>query len=124
MHAAGFVSALLAGLSRPNCWTLAEPAGHASPDVMQHLLARARWDDDGVRDDLRDYVVEHLAVGVDPADPVGAVLVADETGDLKKGRHTVGVARQYTAPRGGSRTRRSASTWSTSPVPGTHSSTG
>ena len=54
MHAAGFVSALLAGLSRPNCWTLAERAGHASPDAVQHLLARARWDDDGVRDDLRD----------------------------------------------------------------------
>ena len=45
---------------------------------MQHLLARAVWDADAVRDDLRDYVVEHLG------DP-GAVLVIDETGDLKKG---------------------------------------
>jgi SRSO17 transposase len=56
---------------------------------MQHLLGRAVWDEDKVRDDLRDYVVEHL--GED-----GAVLVIDETGDLKKGISTVGVQRQYT----------------------------
>jgi SRSO17 transposase len=60
---------------------------------MQHLLARARWDTDGVREDLRNYVVDHLA------DP-GAVLVIDETGDVKKGSHTVGVARQYTGTAG------------------------
>lgn len=63
MPAAGFVSALLAGLSRPSCWALAKRAGHASPDAMQQLLARARWDHDGGRDDLRDYGVEPLAVG-------------------------------------------------------------
>jgi SRSO17 transposase len=60
---------------------------------MQHLLARAAWDADAVRDDLRGYVVDHLA------DP-GAVLVVDETGDLKKGVHTVGVQRQYTGTAG------------------------
>jgi hypothetical protein len=60
---------------------------------MQHLLARAVWDEDKVRDDLRDYVVEHL--GED-----GAVLVIDETGDLKKGTSTVGVQRQYTGTAG------------------------
>src|SRR3954447_19711987 len=60
---------------------------------MQYLLARAVWDTDGVAEDLRDYVVDHLA------DP-GAVLVIDETGDLKKGTHTVGVARQYTGTAG------------------------
>ena len=60
---------------------------------MQHLLARAVWDHDGVRDDLRAYVVEHLG------DP-GAVLVVDETGDLKKGTQTVGVQRQYTGTAG------------------------
>jgi SRSO17 transposase len=54
---------------------------------MQHLLARAVWDEDGVRDDVRDYLVEH------PGDPA-AVLVVDETGDLKKGTGTVGVQRQ------------------------------
>ena len=60
---------------------------------MQHLLARAKWDADEVRDDLRSYVVDHL--GDDEA-----VLVVDETGDVKKGDHTVGVQRQYTGTAG------------------------
>ena len=60
---------------------------------MQHLLARASWDTDGVRDDLRDYVVGALG-------DTDAVLVVDETGDLKKGVHTVGVQRQYTGTAG------------------------
>jgi SRSO17 transposase len=92
-RARAFVLGLLAGLPRVNCWTIAEHAGEASPDGMQHLLARAVWDADAVRDDLRDYVVEHLA---DPA----AVLVIDETGDVKKGAKTVGVQRQYTGTAG------------------------
>jgi SRSO17 transposase len=78
------VLGLLADLPRKNCWTIAEHAGEPSPDGMQHLLARAVWDEDGVRDDVRAYVVEHLG---DPE----AVLVVDETGDLKKGTATVGV---------------------------------
>jgi SRSO17 transposase len=89
----GFLLALLADLPRKNCWTLAERAGDATPDGMQHLLSRARWDTDGVGADLRDYVVEHLG------DP-GAVLVIDETGDVKKGNRTVGVQRQYTGTAG------------------------
>jgi SRSO17 transposase len=56
-----FLLALLADLPRKNCWTIAEHAGDATPDGMQHLLARARWDTDGVREDLRYYVVDHLA---------------------------------------------------------------
>ena len=88
-----FVLGLLADLPRKNCWTLAEHGGDATPDGMQHLLARARWDTDGVREDLCDYIVEHLA------DP-GAVLVIDETGDVKKGSRTVGVQRQYTGTAG------------------------
>jgi SRSO17 transposase len=87
------VLGLLADLPRKNCWTIAEHAGDATPDGMQHLLARAVWDHDGVRDDLRAYVVEHLG---DPQ----AVLVIDETGDLKKGARTVGVQRQYTGTAG------------------------
>src|SRR6266581_4894937 len=59
-RARAFVLGLLADLPRKNCWTLAEHAGHASPDGMQHLLGRAVWDEDGVRDDIRDYLVEHL----------------------------------------------------------------
>jgi SRSO17 transposase len=92
-HARAFVLGLLADLPRKNCWTLAEHAGQATPDGMQHLLAGAVWDHDGVRDDIRGYLVEHLA---DPA----AVLVVDETGDLKKGTATVGVQRQYTGTAG------------------------
>jgi len=89
----GFVLGLLADLPRKNCWTIVEHAGESSPDGMQHLLARAVWDTDGVRDDLRDVVVEHLG------DP-GAVLVVDETGDVKKGTATVGTQRQYTGTAG------------------------
>jgi SRSO17 transposase len=87
------VLGLLADLPRKNCWTIAEHAGDPSPDGMQHLLARAVWDHDAVRDDIRHYVVEHL--GEDDA-----VLVVDETGDLKKGTTTVGVKRQYTGTAG------------------------
>jgi SRSO17 transposase len=92
-RARAFVLGLLADLPRKNCWTIAEHAGNPSPDGMQHLLARAVWDHDGVRDDLRDYLVEHLS---DPE----AVLVIDETGDLKKGSQSVGVQRQYTGTAG------------------------
>ena len=49
------------GLDRKNCWTIAEHRGDISPDGLQHLLASARWYADAVRDDLRDYVVEHVA---------------------------------------------------------------
>lgn len=92
-HAAGLMLGMLSGLDRKNCWTIAEHRGEVSPDGLQHLLARARWDADAVRDDLRGYVLAHFA------DP-GAVLVVDETGDLKKGVHTVGVQRQYTGTAG------------------------
>jgi SRSO17 transposase len=83
----------IAGLARKNCWTIAEHAGDATPDGMQHLLERARWDADAVRDDVRGYVAEKLA---DPQ----AVLVVDETGDVKKGTATAGVQRQYTGTAG------------------------
>src|ERR671911_2021596 len=92
-HARALVLGLLADLPRKNCWTIAEHAGQATPDGLQHLLAGAVWDHDGVRDDVRDYLVDHLG------DP-GAVLVVDETGDLKKGAATVGVGRQYTGTAG------------------------
>jgi SRSO17 transposase len=92
-RARAFVPGLLSELPHKNCWTIAEHAGDPNPDGMQHLLARAVWDHDKVRDDLRDYLVEHLG---DPE----AVLVVDETGDLKKGTTTVGVQRQYTGTAG------------------------
>jgi SRSO17 transposase len=90
---AAFMAGLLAGLPRVNCWSIAEHAGDAGPRGMQRLLSAAVWDEAGVRDDLRGYVLEHFA------DP-GAVLVVDETGDLKKGTATVGVQRQYTGTAG------------------------
>ncbi len=92
-HAAGLMMGLLSGLDRKNCWTIAEHRGDLTPDGLQHLLGRARWDADAVRDDLRDYVVDALG---DPE----AVLVVDETGDLKKGAASVGVQRQYTGTAG------------------------
>ncbi len=84
---------MLAPLERKNGWTLAEQAGETNPDGMQQLLSTADWDADRVRDDLRDYVVEHLG------DP-GTVLVVDETGFLKKGSRSAGVARQYSGTAG------------------------
>jgi SRSO17 transposase len=87
------VLGLLADLPRKNCWSLVEHAGDHSPDGMQHLLARVVWDADAVRDDTRDYLIAHLG-------DAHAVLVIDETGDLKKGTATVGVQRQYTGTAG------------------------
>jgi SRSO17 transposase len=90
---AAFVRGLLAGLPRVNCWSIAEHAGENCPRGMQRLLSAAVWDEAGVRDDVRGYVLEHFA------DP-GAVLVVDETGDIKKGTMTVAVQRQYTGTAG------------------------
>jgi SRSO17 transposase len=92
-RAEDLVRGLLSDLPTKNCWTIAEHVGDATPEGLQHLLRRAVWDHDGVREDLRGYVVEHLGA-------TDAVLVVDETGDLKKGAHTVGVQRQYTGTAG------------------------
>jgi SRSO17 transposase len=73
---------------------MAEAIGEARPRGVQHLLNDARWDPDLVREDLREYVVEHLG------DEQSGVLVVDETGFLKKGEKSVGVARQYTGTAG------------------------
>jgi SRSO17 transposase len=88
-----YLRGLLAGVGRKNGWQLAEHAGERTPDGMQRLMSTADWDPDLVRDDLRGYVVEHLG------DP-GGVLVADETGFLKKGTTSVGVQRQYSGTAG------------------------
>jgi SRSO17 transposase len=88
-----WVLGLQSDLPRKNCWAIAEWAGDTIPDGMQHLLGRAKWDAHAVRDDVRGYVVEHLRDD-------RAVLVVDETGDVKKGTATVGVQRQYTGTAG------------------------
>ncbi len=84
---------LLSDVDTRSCWQLAEQAGDHSPHRMQRLLGEAVWDADAVRDDVRRYVVDELG------DP-GAVLIIDDTGDLKAGRHTVGVQRKYTGTAG------------------------
>jgi SRSO17 transposase len=90
---AGFLRGLLGDVERKNGWQLAEHAGEMTPDGMQRLLTTARWDADGLRDDVRGYVVERLG------DP-GGVLVVDETGFLKKGTKSAGVQRQYSGTAG------------------------
>lgn len=96
-RARAYVRGLLAPLEKKNSWTVAEQAGETVPDGMQRLLAHSGWDVDAVRDDVRDYVVEHLAPG--PGDP-GGVLVVDETGFIKKGTKSAGVARMYSGTAG------------------------
>jgi SRSO17 transposase len=93
-RAGTYVRGLLAGLERKNSWTLAEHAGAVSPDGMQRLLRTADWDIEGVRDDVRDYVLDHLG------DPTSGVFVLDDTGFIKKGRRSAGVQRQYTGTTG------------------------
>ena len=92
-RAGRYLAGLLGPVERRNGWQLAEQVGERSPDGVQRLLRTARWDAEAVRDDLRAYVVEHLG---DPQ----AVLVVDETGFLKKGTKSVGVARQYSGTAG------------------------
>jgi SRSO17 transposase len=92
-QARSYLLGLLADVETRSCWQLAEHAGDRSPHRMQRLLGEARWDADAVRDDLRGYVADELG---DPQ----AVLVIDDTGDVKKGVHSVGVQRQYTGTAG------------------------
>jgi SRSO17 transposase len=92
-HAGGLMLGMLSTLEKKNCWTIAEYLGEVTPDSLQHLLARAAWDADAVRDDLRGYVVDAFG-------DKDAVLIWDETGDLKKGTSSVGVQRQYTGTAG------------------------
>ena len=92
-RAQDYLRGLLSSTERKNSWQLAEVAGNATPYGIQHLLGGANWDADEVRDDLREYVIEHL--GDD-----GAVLIVDETGFIKKGKGSVGVKRHYTGTAG------------------------
>ncbi len=83
------LAGLLARVERKNGWPLAEAMGEADPHGVQRFLNEATWDADGVRDDLRAYVIEQLGDGA------SGVLIVDETGFLKKGTQSCGVARQY-----------------------------
>ena len=88
-----YLAGLLGPVQRKNSWQVAEQIGDADPYGVQYLMGRSEWDPDAVRDDLRAYVVEALG-------DVDAVLILDETGFLKKGAHSAGVARQYTGTAG------------------------
>ena len=88
-----YLRGLLSEAERKNSWQVAEACGEPTPYGFQYLLSRADWDADAVRDELRTYSMQHLG------DPHG-VLVLDETGFLKKGRHSAGVARQYSGTAG------------------------
>ncbi len=88
-----FLEGLLARVERKNGWQLAEELGESGPQGMQRLLNAADWDEEAVRDELRAYVMEHL-------EDEHAVLVVDETGFVKKGQKSVGVARQYSGTAG------------------------
>jgi SRSO17 transposase len=72
---------------------MAEQAGLDWPYRMQSLLGRSGWDADALRDLVRDEVIACLG-------DENGVLVVDETGFLKKGVHSVGVARQYSGTAG------------------------
>jgi len=89
-----YLLGLLGRVERKNGWQLAETIGESEPQGVQRLLNSAKWDADEARDDLCSYVVEHLA------DEETGVLIVDETGFLKKGEKSVGVARQYTGTAG------------------------
>jgi hypothetical protein len=123
-RAVGYVRGLLSGTARKNGWQLAEHLGDATPDGVQHLLARADWDADAVRNDLIDYAREHVG------HPDG-VLVVDETGFLKKGTKSCGVARQYSGTAGriensqiGEVLGHAAATSGRPPARGTHTARG
>lgn len=88
-----YLAGLLGRVERKNGWQLAEHLGEAGPQGVQRLLNGARWEAEVVRDDLRAYGVEHL--GADDG-----LLILDETGFVKKGRHSCGVASQYTGTTG------------------------
>jgi SRSO17 transposase len=88
-----FLDGLLSGIERKTGWLMAEQAGAERPYRMQSLLGRSRWDAEALRDEVGAYAMEALA-------DADGVLVIDETGFLKKGEHSVGVARQYSGTAG------------------------
>src|SRR5689334_14884029 len=96
-----FINGLLGDERRKTGWMRAEAAGDPGPWRQQALLGRDRWDADALRDMVREYVIEHLADD-------DAVLVVDETGFLKQGKSSCGVARQYTGSAGKITNARSA----------------
>ncbi len=94
-HALLYLQALLSDIPRKNGWQIAEQARQAHPYSIQRLLSRAVWDEDGMRDLLRDLVCQTLHPSSAASSPVFPVLAVDESGFPKRGRHSAGVAPQY-----------------------------
>jgi hypothetical protein len=111
-RARAYLLGLLSNVDTRTCWQLAEQAGDASPHRMQRLLGEAVWDADKVRDDVRGYVVDELG------DP-NAVLILDDTGDLKRGQPAWEPRGSTPAPPGASKTVRWRYSWPTPPGMGT-----
>jgi SRSO17 transposase len=88
-----YLHGLLAEVSRKNGWQMAEALGEANAHGVQRLLEEADWDEEAVRDELRTYVIEQLG-------EADGILVVDETGFVKKGKKSAGVARQYSGTAG------------------------
>jgi SRSO17 transposase len=88
-----FLDGLLGPERRKTGWMRAEAAGDPGPWRQQAILGRGRWDADALRDLVRAYALETLAAP-------DATLVIDETGFLKQGKASCGVARQYTGSAG------------------------
>src|SRR5438067_3973536 len=88
-----YLRGLLASVERKNGWQMAEELGDQNAHGVQRLIAEADWDEEAVRDDLRTYVIEQLG-------ETDGTLVVDETGFLKKGKKSAGVARQYSGTAG------------------------
>jgi SRSO17 transposase len=99
-----FLDGLFSGTERKTAWLMAEHAGLERPYRMQSLLGRSRWNEEGLRDAVRDYVVETLG------DRDG-VLIVDETGFVKKGRTQWGWRGNIRAQPGGSRTPKWVCFW-------------
>ena len=83
-----FVQAILSNVERKNGWQVAEQAREATPYGMQRLLSQAIWDEDGVRDEVRSFALEHLGTSQ-------AIVAIDETSFPKRGTHSAGVKKQY-----------------------------
>src|ERR687886_866277 len=92
-QALAYLHGLLSPVERKNSWQVAAVVGAANPYGLQHLLGRAAWDADQVRDELHSYIADYFSDD-------DAVVVIDETGFLKKGRRSAGVGRQYSGTAG------------------------
>jgi len=88
-----YITGLMSRAERKNGWQLSEALGQRTPYAIQQFIYRGTWSADEVRDDLREYVKEKLG-------EESGVLIADETGFIKKGKKSAGVMRQYSGTAG------------------------